>query len=137
MNTKTVSIPSGDASASAFDFAYFYHLVLTKAWVIILFIILSGCAAIAYILQAPKIYASRAVIEVELETQRVTNMPDINPEDFKLPEVLQTIEQALLSETLLVRVVKANGLDKDPSFAPPKRDGSAYLESELVARFKS
>jgi succinoglycan biosynthesis transport protein ExoP len=137
VNTKTVSIPSGDASASAFDFAYFYHLVLTKAWVIILFIIISGCAAIAYILQAPKIYASRAVIEVELETQRVTNMPDINPEDFKLPEVLQTIEQALLSETLLLRVVKANGLDKDPSFAPPKRDGSAYLESELVARFKS
>jgi polysaccharide biosynthesis transport protein len=42
-----------------------------------------------------------------------------------------------LSETLLLRVVKANGLDKDPSFAPPKKDGSAYLDSELVARFKS
>ena len=43
----------------------------------------------------------------------------------------------MLSETLLLRVVKANGLDKDPSFAPPKKDGSAYLDSELVARFKS
>ena len=43
----------------------------------------------------------------------------------------------MLSETLLLRVVKANGLDKDPSFAPPKKDGSAYLDTELVARFKS
>ncbi len=54
-----------------------------------------------------------------------------------MPDVLKTIEQALLSETLLLRVVKANGLDKDPSFAPPKKDGSAYLDSELVAHFKS
>jgi capsular exopolysaccharide synthesis family protein len=127
----------GDAPASAFDFAYLYHLVLSKAWVIILFVILGACAAIAYIWQAPKIYASRAVIEVELETARVTNMPDIDPEDFKLPEVLKTIEQALLSDTLLLRVVKSNGLDKDPLFAPPKRDGSAYLDSELVERFRS
>jgi hypothetical protein len=27
VNTKTVSTPFGDASAAAFDFAYFYHLV--------------------------------------------------------------------------------------------------------------
>jgi capsular exopolysaccharide synthesis family protein len=132
-----MSTPLGDASASAFDFAYFYHLVLSKAWVIILFVIVGGCAAIAYLLWAQKIYASRAVVEVEMETPRVTNMPDIDPEDFKLPEVLKTIEQALLTDTLLLQVVKANGLDKDPSFAPPKPDGSPYTDSELVARFQS
>ena len=138
VNTKAVSsTPLSDASASAFDFAYFYHLVLSKAWVIILFIILSVCAAITYIMHAPKIYASRAVIEVEQQTPRVNNLQDFSQEDSSLPEVLKTIEQALLSDTLLLRVVKANGLDKNPLFAPPKKDGSAYLESELVARFKS
>jgi polysaccharide biosynthesis transport protein len=137
VNTTASSASSSDASPLAFDFAYLYHLVLSKAWVIVLFIILSLGAAMAYILHAPKIYASRAVIEVELETPRVNNMPDIDPQDFKLPEVLKTIEQTLLSDTLLLQVVKANGLDKDPSFAPPKKDGSAYLESELVAQFKS
>ena len=139
MNTKAVSTHLTDAPTLTFDFAHLYHLLLSKAWVIILFVILSLCAAIAYLIWAPKIYESRAVIEVEQETPRVNNIQDFNTgnEDTNLPEVLKTIEQALLSETLLLRVVKANGLDKDPSFAPPKKDGSAYLDSELVARFKS
>jgi hypothetical protein len=41
-----------------------------------------------------------------------------------------------MSQTLLLRVVKANRLAKDPSFTPPKKDGSTYMDSELVARFK-
>jgi hypothetical protein len=65
-----------------------------------------------------KIYASHAAIEVE-----------------QTPFV-KTIEPALLSDTLLLRVVKANGLDKDPVFAPPKKDGSAYLEASLPANVR-
>jgi polysaccharide biosynthesis transport protein len=42
-----------------------------------------------------------------------------------------------MSETLFLQVVKANGLDKDPEFAPPKKDGSAYSDTELVGRFSS
>jgi polysaccharide biosynthesis transport protein len=136
MLSTRVSDPPG----LTFDFAYLCHLLLSKAWVIILFIVLSLAAAIAYLWWAQKIYASRAVIEVAQDTPRVNNIQDFNSGDNAgdaKPEVLKTIEQALLSETLLLRVVKANGLDKDPLFAPPKKDGSAYLESELVARFKS
>ena len=137
MSIKTLSTPSNDAAASAVDFAHFYYLLLRKAWVIMLFVFLGLSAAIAYLLKAPRIYESRAVLEVEQETPRVVNIQEINPEDFKLPEVLKTFEQVLSSNTLLLRVIKANGLDKDPSFAPPKSDGSTYLDSELVARFRS
>ena len=137
MSIKTLSTPSNDAAASAVDFAHFYYLLLRKAWVIMLFVFLGLSAAIAYLLKAPRIYESRAVLEVEQETPRVVNIQEINPEDFKLPEVLKTIEQVLSSNTLLLRVIKANGLDKDPSFAPPKSDGSTYLDSELVGRFRS
>ena len=61
-----------------FDFAHLYHLLLSKAWVIILFVVLSLFAAIAYLMWAPKIYESRAVIEVEQETPRVNNVQDFN-----------------------------------------------------------
>lgn len=111
--------------------------MLNKSWVIILTVVVSLAAAIAYVVWAPKIYESRAVIEVEQETPRVSNTQDFNAEDFTLPEVLSTIAQNFLSDTLLLRVIKANALDKDPLFAPPKKDGSAYLDSELVTRFKS
>ena len=140
MNRKAVSRPVSDATALNFDFGHLYHLLLSKAWVIILFVVLSLGAAIGYLFWAQKIYSSRAVIEVEQGTPRVNNLQDFNAndaEDIKAPEVLKTIEQALVSDTLLLRVVKANGLDKDPAFAPPKKDGSTYLDSELVTRFKS
>jgi succinoglycan biosynthesis transport protein ExoP len=114
--------------------------MLTKSWVIILSVVFTLGAAIAYLAWAQKIYESRAVIEVEQETPKVNNVQDFNADtaqDIASPEVLKTIEQALLSDTLLLQVVKANSLEKDPTFAPPKKDGSPYLDSELVARFRS
>jgi polysaccharide biosynthesis transport protein len=128
-----------DVAAANFDFGHLYHLLLSKVWVIILFVFFGFCAAIGYLFWAPKIYESRAVIEVGQETPRVNNIQDFNTDNgaSDSTEMLKTIEQALTSDTLLLHVVKANGLDKDPSFAPPKKDGSPYLDAELVARFKS
>jgi polysaccharide biosynthesis transport protein len=128
-----------DASGLTFDFGYLYHLLLSKAWVIILFVMLCLGAAIGYICWAKKIYASRAVIAVEQGAPKVNNIQDFNSDaaDEKTADVLKTIEQALLSETLFLQVVKANGLDKDPDFAPPKKDGSAYTDTELVGLFSS
>ena len=113
--------------------------MLAKLWVIALFVFLSLSAAVAYLIWAPKIYESRAVIEVGAETPRVSNTQDFNTtnSDNDSTDALKTVEQSLLSDTLLLQVVKVNGLDKDPSFAPVKSDGSAYLDSELVTRFKS
>jgi len=138
VNTKALSRPVSDVTAANFDFGHFYHLLLSKAWVIILFVFFGFCAAIGYLFWAPKIYESRAVIEVGQETPRVNNMQDFNTDDGASDsDSLKTIEQALMSDTLLLQVVKANGLDKDPSFAPPKEDGSPYLDVELVGRLKS
>ncbi|HEX3446416.1 MAG TPA: Wzz/FepE/Etk N-terminal domain-containing protein, partial [Chthoniobacterales bacterium] len=117
-----------------FDLGYIYHLLLRRAWLIILVVVLCLSAAVAYIMWAPKIYESFAAIQVQQEAQKVVNM-DINQDDYKATDALKTVEQSLLSQTLLLRVVKANGLDKDPEFAPPKKDGSAYTDVELAGLF--
>jgi polysaccharide biosynthesis transport protein len=140
VNTKALSTQVNESSPPTFDLAHFYHLLLSKAWVIFLCVILALLAAIAYLVWAPKIYESRSVIAIEQETPKVNNIQDFNVEnadDTKGPEVLKTIEQALMSQTLLLQVVKMNGLDKDPSFAPPKKDGSPYLDTELAGKFQS
>jgi polysaccharide biosynthesis transport protein len=138
MNMKASSAYSSDADALRFDFVHLYHLLLSKAWMIILFVVISLAAAIGYLFWAPKIYESQAVIEVGQETPRVNNIQDFNTENgVDDADFLKTIEQALTSDTLLLHVVRANGLDKDPSFAPPKKDGSPYLDAELVSRFRS
>jgi succinoglycan biosynthesis transport protein ExoP len=132
---ETRSSTLGGTPGLTFDFAYLYHLLLRKSWMIIVFVVLSLSAATIYLIVSPKIYASRAVIQVEQEAPKVINIASINPEEFRSVEELKTIEQDLISDTLILRVIKANGLEKDSLFAPPKKDGSAYMDSELVQRF--
>ena len=130
------STPVGDSPVIRVDFGYLYHLLLSKAWLIILLIVLSLSAAIIYLIRTPKIYESRAVIQVDQEAQKFVNTQNNSSnEEFKSVEELTTIAQTLMSDTVLLRVIKANELDKDPLFAPPKKDGSPYLDSELVGRF--
>jgi capsular exopolysaccharide synthesis family protein len=77
------------------------------------------------------------------ETARISDGQDFDTadngseQDVNLDENIKTVEQAILNDTLLLSVLKSNGLEKDPSFAPPKKDGSAYFDSELVAKFRS
>jgi uncharacterized protein involved in exopolysaccharide biosynthesis len=127
-----------DSSTPALDFAHFYHLLLSKAWLIILTVILSLLAAVAYLAWAPKIYESRAILEVAQEAPRINNIQDFNADgsdDIREPDFLKTIEQAMLSQTLLLRVVKANGLDKDATFAPPKPRNA--IDRYQCRRFRS
>ena len=119
-----------------FDFGYLFRLLLCKWWLIGLVVLLAVIGAIVYLIVTPKIYESWAVVQVQQAAQKVVNIQDINQEDYKQADAVKTVEQSLLSETLLVRVVKANGLDKDPTFAPSKKDGSPYADSELAALFK-
>jgi polysaccharide biosynthesis transport protein len=139
MNANSASTQLTGTQTLTFDFPHFCGLMLSKLWVVAFFVFLSLSVAVAYLIYAPKIYESRAVIEVASETPRVSNTQDFNTtnSDSDTTEVLKTIEQELLSDTLLLQVVRVNGLDKDPLFAPPKTDDSAYLDSELVARFRS
>ncbi|HEX3445218.1 MAG TPA: Wzz/FepE/Etk N-terminal domain-containing protein, partial [Chthoniobacterales bacterium] len=130
-------VQGGGSPLLRFDFGYLFRLMLSKAWFIILVVLLALSAAITYLIIAPKIYESWATIEVQQEAQKVTNIQDIDKEDYKNSDALKTVEQSLLSETLLLRVVKANGLDKDPIFAPPTKDGSAYSDIELAYLFKA
>ena len=130
-------VHGGGSSILRFDFGYISRLLLAKAWFIILVVVVALSAAIAYLIVTPKIYESQATIEVQQEAQKVTNIQDINKEDYKNSDALKTVEQSLLSDTLLLRVVKANGLDKDPEFAPPRKDGSAYSDIELAGLFGS
>ena len=107
---------------------------------IILFVVLGLFAAIAYLYGLRKSTNHGRSSRSGRRRRRSTTSRTLTPIPTRTsdsPEGLKTIEQALLSDTLLLQVVKANGLDKDPSFAPPKKDGSAYLDSELVGRFKS
>jgi len=143
VNTRAITLSTtalhgtpGHASGPTLDLTYLGHVLLSRAWLIILSMIVSVGAASVYLMVTPRVYQSRAVVEVEPQSPNVVNFQKINSAEFREPEDLKTVEQAFTGDTLLLRVIKANGLDKDPAFAPRKANGSAYLDSELVQRFK-
>jgi succinoglycan biosynthesis transport protein ExoP len=124
------------------DFHRLANLLRAKAWIIATVICVTFLAAVGYIVWTPKIYVSRAVIQVPQATQKVFNISDekvfnISDESEDKPETLDylnTVVQAFTSRNLMLRVIKTTGLGKDPGFAPPRKDGSLYSDIELANR---
>ena len=108
------------------------YLLRAKAWIVGGIALLIFVAAVAYLLYTPKIYESRAVIQIHPDAQKIVNIADVSPDRPETNDYLNTVAQAFTSRKLMLRVIRSTGLDKDPRFAPPKPDGSPYTEIELA-----
>jgi succinoglycan biosynthesis transport protein ExoP len=119
------------------DFRRLANLLRAKAWLIALIAGIIFVAALTYVAWAPKIYQSRAVIRVRQEPQKVVNIAELSEEKPQTNDYLNTVVQAFTSRNLMLQVIRTTGLDKDPTFAPPKKDGSLYTEIELADRLST
>jgi polysaccharide biosynthesis transport protein len=114
------------------DFHRIANLIRAKLWIIAAIAGIIFIAAIVYVLRAPEIYESRAVLQVSQEAQKVTKIDDVAGERPDSGDYLNTVVEGFTSRKLMLRVVRALGLENDPNFAPPKEDGSPYTEMELA-----
>lgn len=94
-------------------------IVLRRGWLVVLGMALAVGAMWFYLKGAPKIYVATGSVEVSSHAPRVLNIDGLSPEDSKDLEQLRTIERNMASTALLLRVVKANGLENAKDFAPP------------------
>jgi polysaccharide biosynthesis transport protein len=115
-----------------FDFHRLANLLRAKAWIIAAIALVVFIAAATYIMWAPKIYDSRAIIQVHQEAQKIVNIASVSEDKPETNDYLNSVAQAFTSRKLMLRVIRSTGLDKDPLFAPPKADGSPYTEIELA-----
>lgn len=131
----SLNLPSlGEFGGDLIDFERLFNLLRAKAWLIAIVVFLVFLAAVAYVLRSPKIYESRALILVEQSAQKVVNIDEVNQENPQTLDFINTVVQALTSRKLLLRVVKTCDLDKDPTFAPPRRGGGKYSDIDLADR---
>ncbi|MFA7345176.1 MAG: polysaccharide biosynthesis tyrosine autokinase [Terrimicrobiaceae bacterium] len=114
-----------------FDFWRYFNLVVRHLWLVGLITGLALILAFAWLLRQPDIYASKAVLQIEQQEQKVIKMDDIQAEKMDSLDYLKTMQEAMENRSLLLRVVKAAGLEKDPVFAPP-RPNDPYTDSELA-----
>jgi succinoglycan biosynthesis transport protein ExoP len=112
------------------DLARLYHLLLRRWWMIALFVGVTLLATLGSVLTQPRIYESRAVLKVQQEDQRVLNVESVAQVNPSSPDFINTIVQALTSRNLLLRVIKANDLETNASFARPR--DVPYSDVELA-----
>ena len=97
-------------SGTIWDFRHLFRLIREKIGVIFLSTFACMALAAVYLVTAPRIYSSRAVIYVDQRDKNVVNIQAIDPEDLEAMEVMKTVEQSLGTDQMMLAVIKANHL---------------------------
>ena len=92
------------------------YFLQDHAFVITLSVLLGLTLALAYLRWAPRIYSSRAVLEVAGEERTFGALAPQVANDNASAALLKTVEQVIASPAVLNRVITANHLLEDPAF---------------------
>ena len=116
------------------DFTRYFHLFRRNLWLVVLIVLVACGAMYAWLLQQPPQYASKSVVQLENEQQRVLGkVEDVQPQVLTTDDYFNTVAQSFNSETLMLRVARATGIDKDPKIFPPLPDGKTYSDKAIAS----
>jgi polysaccharide biosynthesis transport protein len=109
-----------------FDFNRYFFLIRRRLWLLILIVCLGGIGAFVFLLRQPKVYASRAVVQVEQEEAKVlgSKVEAVQSDQLEAPDLMETLVESLTSNPVLIDVDQSLDLSKDPyitkdPFNPP------------------
>jgi capsular exopolysaccharide synthesis family protein len=102
--------------------------VLRRGWIIVLFGLIAGVAALVLFSKMPKTYLSTGSVYVSAQAPQVLEIQAVAAEESRDLEQLHSVEQDLSSTTVLLRVIEKHGLLGDPSFSK-----HAKTEQEVLA----
>src|SRR5262252_2614528 len=112
-----------------FDFRRFWHSLVERIWIVAICVLAGFFLALGYLARTPKLYQGHTVLEVEFQEPSFLPTDDSTTRMRSMflasQEALRTIEQNLTNQTLLSRVVRAEGLAAD--------GGQAFLGQRVVA----
>src|SRR5881409_3575429 len=112
-----------------FDFRRYWHSFVERIWIVALCILAGLFLALGYLARTPELYQGHTVLEVEFQEPSFLPTDDSTTRMRSMflasQEALRTIEQNLTNQTLLSRVVRAEGLAAD--------GGRALLGQSVVA----
>ena len=112
-----------------FDFRRFWHSLVERSWIVAICVLAGLFLALGYLARTPKLYQGHTVLEVEFQEPTVIATDDsaarMRSTFLASQEALRTIEQNLTNQTLLIRVVRSEGLTED--------GGRALLGQSIVS----
>ena len=140
--TKSTQPPASEAKL--IDLHAWFFLLREKWWIIAL--CLFGMLALAgtYLLRKGPVYTATTIVQVTEDADNVINIPGVAQDNFKSDIALKSVEGAMNSNSLLLRVAKLNDLEtEDPAFRPapgdpPRMDAelAEIMQRQLQAKLK-
>jgi capsular exopolysaccharide synthesis family protein len=113
------------------DFRRIFFLLLKRLWIIALIVIVGMVILFRIFTGKPRMYEAQAILEVRSQEEKVLKAENVTQESPGTPDFMNTVVQSLTSRNILLRVIKANNLTKDPHLYPPKTGGGSYSEDQL------
>jgi len=114
-NESDFSKPRDGGTLDPWNLVYFFQ---DHAFVMVLSTLLGLTVSLAYLWWAPRVYSSRAVLEVAGDDRTFGDFNRQPATDAGSASLLKTVEQTIASPAVLGRVVAAHRLAEDPAFAP-------------------
>jgi succinoglycan biosynthesis transport protein ExoP len=100
-----------------FDFRRFWHSLVERIWIVAICVLAGLFLALGYLARTPKLYEGHTVLEVQFQEPTVIATDDSTTRMRSMflasQEALRTIEQNLINQTLLARVVRSEALAED------------------------
>lgn len=118
---------------AAIDLRRIFHLLIRRWWIIALITGIATIATIGHVMRLPKIYESRAVLQVQQQEQQVVKIQGVTEENPSTLDFINTVVQALTSRNLMLRVVEAEKLRDNPAFVAP---GSNPTDIQLADKMR-
>ena len=93
--------------------------ILRRGWLVVVLGGLGIAASLLYLKTATKVYRAAGSVYVGTQAPQVLDIQAVAPEESRDLEQMRSVEQGMLSSTLLLRMIEQHGLAADPDFAPP------------------
>jgi len=112
-----------------------FMALLRRSWVVILLVFIGIACSLLYIRSATKIYRASGSVYVSTQAPQILNIQAVAPEESRDLEQMRSVEQGMLSSTMLLRLVEKHNLAADPNFAAPGA-GQERLVKTLAGRVR-
>jgi capsular exopolysaccharide synthesis family protein len=115
---------------------HYFYLLLRYSWLIILLAAAALSGAWVWLGKQAPVYASRAVLQVEMEQTKVVKIEDVQDTRITGLDALNTVIQNLTSNTIMLAVARSTGLADEMAALEPTGKIPPEKEATLAEMVK-
>ena len=125
----SVEAPTAVSHLPKIDFGEIIRAIRRRLWIVFVFVALALMGALYYVNKLPVLYTSQGSLFVKTRAPQIFQKNPLSGEESNNLEAMKTVEQGLLSSSVLLRVAEINNLASDPDYSANGTDQQSMLST--------